>query len=43
VIAARGPVKVAELLQQAHAEASVPALALDMLRLLAAQLEALDV
>jgi len=37
-------VKVAELLQQAHAEeASVPALALDMLRLLAAQLEALDV
>ena len=44
VIAAKGPVKVAELLQQAHAEeASVPALALDMLRLLAAQLEALDV
>jgi transposase len=35
---------VAELLQQAHAEeASVPALALDMLRLLAAQLDALDV
>jgi hypothetical protein len=31
VIAAKGPVKVAELLQQAHAEkASVPALALDM-------------
>ena len=44
VIAARGPVKVAALLQQAHAEeASVPALALDMLRLLAAQLDALDV
>jgi transposase len=44
VIATRGPVKVAELLQQAHAEeASVPALALDMLRLLAAQLDALDV
>ena len=44
VIAARGPVKVAELLQRAHAEeASVPALALDMLRLLAAQLDALDV
>ena len=35
VIAAKGPVKVAELLQQAHtAEASVPELALDMLRLL---------
>ena len=35
---------MAELLQQAHAEeASVPALALDMLRLLAAQLDALDV
>ena len=44
VIAAKGPVKVAELLQQAHAEeASVPALALDMLRLLAGQLDALDV
>jgi len=44
VIAAKGPVKVAELLQQAHtAEASVPELALDMLRLLAAQLDALDV
>jgi transposase len=44
VIAAKGPVKVAELLQRAHAEeASVPALALDMLRLLAAQLDALDV
>jgi len=44
VIAAKGPVKVAELLQQAHAEeASVPAVALDMLRLLAAQLDALDV
>ena len=43
VIATKGPVKVAELLQQAHAEeASVPALALDMLRLLAAQLDALD-
>lgn len=34
VIAAKGPVNVAELLQQAHSEeASVPALALDMLRL----------
>jgi transposase len=44
VIAAKGPVRVAELLQRAHAEeASVPALALDMLRLLAAQLDALDV
>lgn len=44
VIAARGPVKVGELLQLADAEeASVPALALDMLRLLAAQLDALDV
>src|SRR6516162_4484854 len=44
VIAAKGPVKVAELLQQAHAEeASVPAVALDMLRLLAAQLDALNV
>jgi transposase len=44
VIAAKGPVKVAELLQQVHAEeASVPAVALDMLRLLAAQLDALDV
>ena len=44
VIAARGPVKVAELLHEAHAEeANVPTLALDMLRLLAAQLDALDV
>ena len=44
VIATKGPEKVAELLQQAHAEeASVPALALDMLRLLAAQLDALDI
>ena len=44
VIATKGPVKVAELLQQAHAEeASVPTLALDMLRLLAAQLDALDI
>jgi transposase len=44
VIAAKGPVKVAELLQRAHAEeASVPTLVLDMLRLLAAQLDALDV
>ena len=44
VIAAKGPVTVAELLQRVHAEeASVPVLALDMLRLLAAQLDALDV
>jgi len=43
-VSAKGPVKVAELLQRAHVEeASVPALALDMLRLLAAQLDALDV
>lgn len=43
VIAAKGPVKVAELLQQAHAEeAGVPALALDMLGLLGAQLDVLD-
>lgn len=42
VIAAKGPVKVAELLQQAHAEEAVPALALDMLRLLATQRDALD-
>ena len=44
VIAAKGPVKVAELLQRAHAEeASMSALALDMLSLLAAQLDALDI
>jgi transposase len=43
VIAAKGPVKVAELLQQAHVEEAVPALALDMLRVLAAQLDVLDV
>jgi transposase len=44
VIATKGPVKVAELLQQAHAEeANVPTLAVDMLRLLAARLDALDV
>jgi transposase len=44
VIAPKGPVKVAELLQQAHSEeANVPALALDMLKLLGAQLDALDV
>jgi transposase len=43
VIAAKGRVKVAELLQQAHAEeAGVPALALEMLSVLAGQLDALD-
>src|SRR6266498_6090555 len=39
VTAAKGPANLAELLQRAHtAEASVPELALNMLRLLAAQL-----
>jgi transposase len=43
VVAAKGVIKVSELLQRAHAEgAGVPALALEMLRLLASQLEALD-
>ena len=43
VTAAKGPAKLAELLQQAHAEAAgVPALALEMLAVLAAQLDALD-
>ncbi len=43
VIAAKGRVKVAELLQQAHAEAAgVPALAREMLQVLAGQLDALD-
>ena len=43
VIAAKGPVKVAELLQQARAaESGVPAAALAMLDLLASQLDALD-
>jgi transposase len=44
LIAAKGPVKVAELLQRAHAEESgVPALALEMLSLLSGQLDALEV
>src|SRR5260370_28165002 len=44
VTAAKGPVRVAELLQQAHAAAAgVPALALEMLRVLASQLAALDI
>ncbi len=43
VVAAKGPVKVRELLPRAHAaEAGVPELALEMLRLLASQLDALD-
>ncbi len=43
VVAAKGPVKVRELLLRAHAEAAgVPELALEMLRLLASQLDALD-
>jgi transposase len=44
VIAAKGTAKVGELLQRAHAaEAGVPALALEMLRLLAGQVEAIEV
>ncbi len=43
LVAAKGPVKVAELLQQAHAEAGVPALAREMLGLLSSQLDALDI
>lgn len=43
VIAAKGRVKVAELLQRAHAEeAGVPALALEMLRMLSGQIDALE-
>ena len=43
VVAAKGLAKVSELLQRAHAEAAeVPALALEMLRLLASQLDALE-
>jgi transposase len=43
VVAAKGVVKVSELLQRAHdAEAGVPALALEMLSLLARQLDELD-
>jgi transposase len=43
VVAAKGVAKVSDLRQRAHAEeAGVPALALDMLRLLASQLEALE-
>ena len=44
VVAAKGPVKVSELLQRAHAEAAgVPALALEMLAVLASQLDALAI
>ena len=44
VTAAKGPVKIGELLQRAHAEeAGVPALAREMLSLLANQLDALEV
>jgi transposase len=43
VVAAKGPVKVAELLQRAHAEeAGVPELARNMLSLLSGQLDTLD-
>jgi transposase len=45
VSAAKGPIKVAELLQSAHAEGEkvpVPAPALEMLRLLAGQLDAVE-
>ena len=43
VTAAKGPVKVAELVQHAHAEeANVPVPALEMLRLLAGQLDAIE-
>lgn len=43
LVAAKGPVKVAELLQRAHAaENGVPALARDMLSLLSGQLDALE-
>src|ERR1700687_1060514 len=44
VSAAKGPVRVAELLQHAHAEAAaVPAPALEMLRLLAGQLDTIEI
>jgi len=44
LVAAKGPVKVAELVQRAHAEESgVPGLTLEMLRLLSGQLDALEV
>jgi transposase len=44
LVAVKGPVKVAELLQRVHAEeAGVPELARDMLSLLSGQLDALEV
>jgi transposase len=44
VVAAKGPVKVAELVQHAHAEeAGVPSVALEMLRMLSGQLDAIDI
>jgi transposase len=44
VVAAKGLAKVSDLLQRAHAEgAGVPGLALEMLRLLASQLDAVDI
>src|SRR5882724_11810424 len=44
VCAAKGPVRVAELVQRAHAEeANLPAPALEMLRLLAGQLDAIEI
>jgi transposase len=44
LVAAKGPVKLAELLQRAHTEESgVPALALEMLSLLSGQLDVLEV
>lgn len=43
LVAAKGPIKVAELLRRAHAEENgVPALALEMLSLLSGQLDALE-
>jgi transposase len=43
LVAAKGPLKISELLQRAHAEeAGVPALAREMLSLLANQLDALE-
>jgi transposase len=43
LVAANGPIKVAELLQRAHAEAAgVPGLALEMLSVLSGQLDALE-
>src|SRR5207244_9861598 len=43
IIAPRGPLRVSELVQRAHTDGGVPALALDLLGVLASQLDALDV